>query len=215
MSDHDLKALERGTFRAVTDDGLWDVLIAAVFSMLAIAPLLSESLGDFWSSAVFAPIWLATYLIIWGVRRRVLAPRVGIVRFGEDRKRRLRRFSLVMLVVNVAAALLGLAAAIGVQRDWIDLGSSGIGYPLALGITILIGFSVGAYVASIPRYYLYGLMLAIAPLIGEWLWRHDLAAHHGYPIVFGAAAVIIFVVGISRFVTRLRAHPLPRDPVTV
>jgi hypothetical protein len=215
MSDQDLKELERRTFRTVTDDGLWDVLIAGVFSMLAIAPLLSGSLGDLWSSAIFAPIWLVTYLIIHAVRKRVVIPRVGTVRFGEDRKRRLRRFSVVMLAVNVVAALLGLAAAIGVQRGWVNIGGDGIGYPLTLGIVILIGFSVGAYAASIPRYYLYGLMLAGAPLVGEWLWRHDLATHHGYPIVFGAAAVIILITGITRFLTHLRDHPLPQGPVTV
>jgi hypothetical protein len=215
MSDQDLKALERRTFRTVTDDGLWDVLIAGVFSMFAIAPLLSGSLGDLWSSVIFAPIWLATYLIIYAVRRHVVIPRVGTVRFGENRKRRLRRFSVVMLAVNIVAALVGLAAAISVQRGWVDLGGDGIGYPLAIGIVILVGFSVGAYAASIPRYYLYGLMLAGAPLVGEWLWRKDLATHHGYPIVFGAAAVIILVTGITRFFTRLRGHPLPQGPVRV
>lgn len=215
MPNQDLKELERRTFRTVTDDGLWDVLIAAVFSMMALAPLLSESLGDLWSSAIFLPIWLAAYLIIRVVRRQVVIPRVGTVRFGEDRKRRLRRFSLAMLVVNVVALLLGLAAAIGVQRGWVDLGGGSLGYPLTLGIVILIGFSVGAYAASIPRYYLYGMMLAGAPLVGEWLWRRDLAAHHGYPIVFGAAAVIILVTGMTRFFTRLRGHPLPQDPVRV
>jgi hypothetical protein len=215
MSDQDLKALERRTFRTVTDDGLWDVLIAGVFSMFAIAPLLSESLGDLWSSAIFAPIWLVTYLIIHAVRKHVVTRRVGTVHFGEDRKRRLRRFSVVMVAVNLVAALLGLAAAIGVQRGWVNLGGDGIGYPLALGIVILVGFSVGAYAASIPRYYLYGLMLAGVPLVGEWLWRNDLATHHGYPIVFGAAAVIILVTGITRFFTRLRGHPLPQDPVRV
>jgi hypothetical protein len=214
MFDRDLKALERRTFRTVTDDGLWDVLIAGVFSMLAIAPLLSGSLGDLWSSAIFAPVWLATYLVIRAVRKHVVIPRIGTVRFGEDRKRRLRRFSVVMLVVNVVAALLGLAAALGVQRGWVDLGGDSIGYPLTLGIVILVGFSVGAYAASIPRYYLYGLMLAGAPLLGEWLWRNDLATHHGYPIVFGAAAVIMLVTGITRFVTHLRSRPLPQDPAT-
>jgi len=213
MSDRDLRDLERRTFRTVTDDGLWDVLIAGVLSMLAIAPLLSESLGDLWSSAIFVPILLATYLIIRAVRRRVVIPRVGTVRFGDDRKRRLRRFSLAMLVVNVVAVLLGLAAAMAVKRDWLDLGGGGIGYPITLGIVILVAFSVGAHMTSIPRYYLYGLMLAVAPLVGEWLWRHDLSSHHGYPIVFGAGAAIIFVTGLARFGAHLRAHPLPQDPV--
>lgn len=214
MTDRDLKALERATFRSATDDGLWDVLIAAVVSMFAVGPLLSETLGDFWSSAVFVPIWLGMYLIVLSVRRRIVIPRVGTVRFGIDRQRRMRRFALVMMVVNAIALVLGVAVAIGVQTDQLDL-DGGVGYPLGLGIVSLVGFSAAAYVTSIPRFALYGLMLAVAPLVGEWLWRNDLAAHHGYPIVFGVAAVIIFVTGIARFTALLRSRPLPQHPVTV
>ena len=142
MTDHDLETLEQRTFRTVTDDGLWDVLIAAVFANLAIAPLLSEDLGDFWSSALLAPIWLATYLVIRVVRHRIIAPRVGTVRFGADRQQRLRRLGIVMVVVNAIAAVLGVVSFIGVQLDWLHLGYGGLGYPLLLGVTILLGFFV-------------------------------------------------------------------------
>jgi len=215
MTDRDLKALEQRTFRTATDDGLWDVLIACVFASLAIAPLLSEDLGDFWSSALLAPIWLAAYLVIWVVRHHIVAPRVGTVRFGADRQQRLRRLGMVLLVVNVIAAGLGVAAFVGVQLNWLDVGNGSIGYPLGLAMVVLIGFSGAAAVTGIYRYYLYGLMLAIAPLVGEWLWREGLVTHHGYPMVFGAAAMIIFLVGVVRFTGIVRSHPLPHHTATV
>jgi hypothetical protein len=215
MTDRDLKALEQRTFRTATDDGLWDVLIACVFANLAIAPLLSEDLGDFWSSALLAPIWLATYLVIWVVRHHIVAPRVGTVRFGSERQQRLRRLGIVLLVVNVIAAGFGVVAFVGVQLNWLDLGDGSIAYPLGLAIVVLIGFSGVAAVTGIHRYYLYGLMLAIAPLVGEWLWREGLVTHHGYPIVFGAAAMIIFLTGVVRFTGIVRSHPLPHHTATV
>jgi hypothetical protein len=215
MTDHDLETLEQRTFRTVTDDGLWDVWIAAFFVMFAVAPLLSETMGDFWSVVIFLPVWLATYLVIRVVRHRIIVPRVGTVRFGTDRRRRLRKLSIVMLIVNVLAAVLGAVAYIGVQMDWLDLGDGSIGYPLGLGIVVLVGFSGAASMTGIARYYLYGLMLAGAPLIGEWLWRNDLTTHHGYPIVFGTASVIIFIGGMVRFMAVLRSHPLPHHPATV
>jgi MFS family permease len=52
-------------------------------------------------------------------------------------------------------------------------------------------------------------------VVGEWLWRQDLATHHGYPIVFGAAAVIIFITGLVRFAGIVRRHPVPPDTATV
>ena len=57
MTSNDLAAAERRGFRSVVDTGLWDVMLASVVAMFAIAPLLSVRLGDFWSSAVFVPFW--------------------------------------------------------------------------------------------------------------------------------------------------------------
>lgn len=214
MDDRDLRNLERRTFRTVTDDGLWDVMIAAVCAMFAIAPLLSGTLGDFWSSALFVPVWLAVYLMITAVRHRIVVPRVGRIRFGPERRRLLRRVATVVLIVNLAAAAAGLSAAIGVRMEWFELGD-GLGFPIGLGLVALLGMSAAALVLGIPRYGLYGLLLAAAPLVGEWLWRNDLAAHHGYPVTFGIAAIIILTGGIIRLSAVLRTHPLPPHPATV
>jgi hypothetical protein len=215
MTDRDLKTLERRTFRAVIDDGLWDVVIATFFAMFAIAPLLSETMGDFWSVLVFLPIWLAAYLVVRVIRRTIVEPRIGTVRFGTERREQLRRLSLGLLVVNAVAAILGALAYIGVEMDWLSLGDGSIGYPLGLGIVVLVGFSGAALVTGIPRYHAYGLMLAVAPLVGEWLWRNDLASHHGYPIVFGIAAAIVFIGGMVRFVTLVRSHRPQQNHATV
>jgi len=209
MTDRDLDALEKATFRAATDDGLWDVIAAGFVAMFAIAPLLSSTLGDFWSSAVFVPAWGALYLAVRLVRARVVTPRVGVVRFGPPRARRLRLFATTMLAVNVVAFVLGLAAAVAFQENWIEGG--GWGYPLVLALVCLLGSSLAAFTLNIPRYYAYGLMLAAATLVGEWLWRRDLAPHHGYPIVFGVAALVMAAVGIRRLIGQMRHYPAGRE----
>lgn len=213
MSDRDLKALERRTFRAANDDGLWDVLIASVVAMFAIAPILSDRLGDFWSSAIFIPIWIATYLSIRIIRVRVVVPRIGTVIPGPQRTRRMRRFGLAMLIVNTAALIAGIAVAAAAATDRLDF--DGLGYPIALSVGSLVGFSLAAYATSVVRFAVYGLMLAVAPLVGEWLWRNDLAEHHGYPVAFGAVAAVILIVGIVRFTTLMRSHPVPPNAAVV
>lgn len=193
MNDSDLKRTERLAFRAAVDTGLWDVLIAAVVSMLALAPLLSGYLGDFWSSAVFLPLFAAVFLTIRAVQQRIVIPRVGAVKFGPERMARLRRLTVVMLVVNIAALVLGAFAA----------ARGGVGgatlYPAGLALVLLMGFSLGSYFLSIPRYFVYGLLLVAAPLVGEELWQRGHATHHGFPVVFGVAAVVILVGGLVRF----------------
>ena len=211
MTDQDLVDVERQSFRAGVDTGLWDVLIALVFSMFAIAPLLSPRLGDFWSSAVFLPVWALAFLAFRFVQVRVVVPRLGTARYGQYRQRRLRRFVVGMLVVNVVALAVGTVAAVrmNLAAGWI--------YPVVLGLVVLFGFSMAAYTLDIPRYFFYGILLVGAPLVGEVLWRRGYASHHGYPLMFGVAALVIAAAGLVRFqrhVLRIRppADAPPEDP---
>lgn len=206
----ELRELEQRTFRTARDDGLWDVLIASVVSMFAVAPLLSARLGDFWSSALFVPVWLAVYLAIRVIRARVVQPRVGIIELGEERRVRMRKGSLVLLGINVVAFVLGALAWFGIASGW--LGIEGAVYPIFFTLTLLALFSLGAYITRIWRFAAYGLLLAVGSVLGEWMWRQGWVEHHGYPVVFGFVALTMLVVGLIRLVTVLRAHQMPRDP---
>lgn len=205
MEQIDLVEAERRSFRAAYDTGLWDIMIAAVVSMLAIAPYLSRSMGDFWSSAVFLPVWAVLYLGLHLVRRRVVEPRVGKVRIGSHRKERQRRVSWVMLGLNVVALVVGIIAATGA------LSLAVWAYPATMGVVLLVGFSLAAYYLDVPRYFAYGLMLVGAPALGEWLFQRGLASHHGFPVVFGGAAVVIALGGVIRFLRVVPFHAPPSD----
>jgi hypothetical protein len=125
----------------------------------------------------------------------------------------MRRFGIAMASANAVAFGLGVATAIGAQRGWIHV--EGLGFPLGLGLVSLAALSAVAYAMSIPRYYSYALMLAIAPLIGEWLWRNDVASHHGFPVVFGVAATVMLAGGVVRFAMLIRSRPVPSRPATL
>lgn len=210
MDTTDLNAVERDAFRATADDGLWDLLIASVVAMFAIAPLLSGSLGDFWSSAVFLPVYVAVYLAIRLVRERFVAPRVGVVEYGPERKERLTRFGAVLLALNVIAVTLGGIAFLMFDSSVVDP----IVFPIVLSLIVLAGSSLAAWQLGIPRLFLYGVMLALGPLIGEWLWRQGSVSHHGFPLVFGIAAAVIAVSGLVRFARVTRERPAADDPRT-
>jgi hypothetical protein len=201
MTTDDLKAAERRVFRTAVDHGLWDVFLASMVAMLAIAPLLSETMGDFWSSAVFLPVYAGVYLAIRLIREHVVVPRVGLVQFGSYRKNRLRRFTVVMLTFNVVALVLGIIAAIAVQRGM------GVPFiPIVFALIVLVGFSLAAYFLEIPRVFLYGVLLAVASLIGEWLFRRGYVSHHGYPVAAGVSAGVIAAIGLIKFALLIRRH---------
>ena len=197
-----LKSAERKAFQSTFADGLWDVFIGFFALQFAIAPLLSKSLGDFWSSAIFLPVWGVVYLAIWLTRKYVVAPRIGTVSFGKMRRQKLQKFSLILLISNIVMFVLGIIVALNFRR------LPGFGIASLLGLLMLAGFSVAAYMLDYKRLYVYGLMLFLAPPIGEWLYANQGASHHGYPIVFGFSAGVMILVGLVLFIWMLRNNPL-------
>jgi len=203
-----LKSAERKVFQTTFADGLLDIFMGCFVLLFAVAPFLSESMGDFWSSAIFLPFWGLVYLAIWLIRKYVVAPRLGTVRFSQRRKLKLRRFSLVMVVTNTLLLILGILAVIGFGKEagsgFIDISSA---YVYLLGLFLLVGFSVAAHLLDCPRFYVYGLMLALAGPVGEWLYIDYGAAHHGFPITFGFTAAVMIFTGLALFIRLLINNP--------
>jgi uncharacterized membrane protein YhdT len=198
-----LKEAERKAFRTTLNDGLVDIFLGCFLLMFVIGLYLSDSLGDFWSSAVFLPFLALVYLAIWLVRRYVVTPRVGMVKFGQARKAKLAKFTVVMLVINVVAFILGSVAAL-------TFGSvPGQMISILFGLILLMGFSIAAYFLDFSRLYIYGLLAGLSPLIGEWLWTHGYATHHGFPITFGTSSGIMILVGLAVFIRLLHNNPVP------
>jgi hypothetical protein len=206
MSDQiSLREVERKAFTTIYQDGLVDILIGGFTLMFALAPLLSERLGDFWSSAVFVPFWLMLFAGAYWLRRSVVRPRLGAVKFGPARQRRLRTFLIVMVVVEAMSLGLGLLAATR-ANPW-----PRVAVPIIFSLALLAFVSVCAYALDYTRLYGYGLLLAAAPLVGEWLYANMGATHHGYPITFGATSAIIILSGVIHFARFLHRYPLPAE----
>jgi hypothetical protein len=206
MHQHiNLREAERKVFRISANDGLWDILLGCFFLMFAIAPFLSPFLGDFWSSAVFVPFLGLAFLAAWLIRKFVVTPRIGVVRFGGESKSRLLKFSVVMLVVNIAAFI----SAVVLTTSTTVL--SGQTTSIRFGLIMLLGFSIAAYFLQFRRLYIYGLLAGLSPLLGEWLFMHGYAPHHGFPVTFGATSTVMILIGLVVFTRLLRNNPLPEE----
>lgn len=195
-----LKVLERKLFQASTQDGILEIQIGCLLLIFVIAPLLSPYLGDFWSSAVFLPFWALVMLITRTIRKKYLHPRLGQIEYGSYRRKRLRTVNIAILTINLAALGLGLVAFFltDVFQGWI---------PLA--VLLLIGFSLAGYLVESPRFYLYGLLGALAPLTGEYLYRQLGFSHHGFPFTFGVLSGLLILTGTIMMLAICRSYPLP------
>jgi hypothetical protein len=202
-----LRGVERRAFRKTFDDGLWDMLLACFVLACILALYLSPILGDFWSSTVQVPVWGVAYLAMRLIRKHVVTPRMGAVQFGPARKGRLAKLGATLLVVNVLALVLGVVAALSFGRV------PGQVISIVLGMMLLLGFSVAAYFLDLSRLYVYGLLMALAVPVGEWLWMQGLVSHHGIPIAFGATAGVMLATGLILFARLMRENPLPGQEI--
>ncbi|MES0360420.1 MAG: hypothetical protein ABUK20_05850 [Anaerolineales bacterium] len=202
----DLKEADRRVFTTSFDDGLVDIFISGVVLMLVIAPLLSVYLGDFWSSAIFLPFYGVIYMVIRWVRKNVIKPRGGVVKYGPMRRKKMTLFTGIMLALNVIFMILALFAFFSFIP-----GRSGWIVTIPFSLMLLVSFSLAGYFLSVTRFYVYGLMLAGGFFLGEWLYQTYGVAHHGIPLVFGISAAIIFVTGLIKFFKFLQDNPLPTD----
>ena len=200
-----LKQADRNIFKVTFDDGLVDIFISSVVLMFAVAPFLGRYLGDFWSSAIFLPFWGILFIVLRWFRVHVINPRKGVVKYGPQRRRKLTAFSWIMIVVNIAFLIFGLAIGFVLTSNpgWAAL--------LPFSIMVLALFSLSGYFLDINRFYVYGLMLAAGPWIGEWLFQNYNVPHHGYPIIFRIYAAAIFLTGLIKLFTFLRDNPQPSE----
>jgi MFS family permease len=207
-SNKTLKAADRKIFTTYFDDGLVDIFLAAFVLMFVIGPFLSVPLGDFWGVAIFLPFWGLVYLILRYLRRRFVTPRLGSVTWGDMRKRKLRTGGIIMLVLNVIFLGLGVVAFMFPIQ-------SGLVSSLRFGAMILILFTAAGYFYDYGMLYVYGVLIALALPVGEWLYQTAGFSHHGYPVAFGSVAGIMLVRGLVKFFTILKTPPPQVEEQTV
>ena len=184
-----LKDVEKRIFQSSIQDGTIEIMVGSVLMMFTIALFLSESLGDFWSTAVILPFLAGMYWLIQVIRKKIIEPRVGIMKYGPYRKTRLKRMKLVMLIFNIAALILGFVSFLdfSILPSWV--------IPARFSIIVLIGFSLTAYMLEYSRLFLYGIVCSLAIPVGEFLYTRYQVPHHGFPITFGVISGVLISIG--------------------
>jgi hypothetical protein len=201
MSDNKtLKAVDRKIFKSYFEDGLLDMFLAAFFIMFAVGPFLSKPLGDFWGTAIFLPFFGLVFLVLWYIRRRVVAPRIGSVKWGEMRKKKLLIWATIMFVINMIFLFLGVVFSFGPVE-------SGYTVSIWFSVIMLILFTAAGYMLDFSFLYAYGVLIALAIPIGEWLYQNVGFSHHGFPVVFGTLSGIMLARGLYKFTTFMKEIP--------
>lgn len=205
----DLKEIERKAWRYFYQDGLWDIFFGLLLLALAISALLSDiGTSEPLQYGVLIALEVLAILVLFGGKRLITVPRMGRVKFGPKRRRRLSKVSailaisvLVGLVFFLAAPAITGSPSKGMTLEFI--------FPAGWVVNCLVVFGLMAYFMDFSRLYLIGVMYAIAVPLD--LVQREFATTDLTFAAFGVPAAVILLMGAVVFVRFLRDYPLPAD----
>jgi len=209
MEQLSFKALEKKAFRSFFKDGIYDVFLGLILLSFGLPLILNEfGLLDYVTikMPLLIPLSLNIGALVFFIvgKKYITAPRLGIVRFGKTRKRKMMHVKL----------LLAISVLIGVITFFLSLfkvlpvgGKTGVPIPIIIfSIQVLIVFSLAAYFMDFTRLYLYAFLFAVSMPVTFWLKKNTVMTHPTL-WVFSLTAVPMLIVGWIQFVRFLRQYP--------
>ncbi|MCD6308389.1 MAG: hypothetical protein J7M24_05265 [Candidatus Latescibacteria bacterium] len=187
----DLKKFEKGAYcKSNVQDGLIDMMLGIVFLVPALLDVFH--LGDNYILHIYGVL----LLVFTTVRRKITIPRMGRVKFGAERKRKLMVVSAV-LAASVAALFIVFRMK----------GGSVFGglVPIVVAGIIIMVFFFMAYFMENNRFYLYGILLGVTTPLSRILeMRGIIPDRHLLTIVSSTIILTMGVITFSRFLKAYR-----------
>jgi hypothetical protein len=140
-------------------DGTADISLGLVFLLLGFYNWSRELLGTTLNMVLFLVFIVAIILTLQVLRNRLVPEQVGAVDYSPPEKQSKRVFALIAILIifgMIAAWILSI-------RGWSsDLPPflQDYGFGLVVALVMMGMFSAAAFFLDMPRYYLYGLLLA-------------------------------------------------------
>ena len=209
MSENiDLKSLEKKAYRAVLNDGLWDLFIGLIILSMGLSTLLGSllNLPEFLNTIIPVLVLNIIALLVFYLGKKFITiPRIGFVKFGPKRKSKQQKLKLILFaffILNIILLFLPFAGLISnIQLEPLILA-------LLLGMGVLtFPFCVVAYFLDFTRLYYYAFFAGLGFFLTELF----------YPIVgspldtffsYGITGVAIVVIGLYYFIRFLKKYPL-------
>jgi len=204
-----LKEVERKAWRSFYQDGLLDIFLGLLLLAMAIGALLSDiGMSEAGSMLIYLGLILLAMPVLWAGKRFITAPRMGRVKFGPKRRRRLNKVS-VILAISVLVGVVFFVAAQAVTGNlskWMTLEFI---FPAGWVVNCIVVFSLMAYFLDFSRLYVIGVMYAI-PVPLDIMQREFTSIDLTF-CAFGVPAAVILLMGAVVFIRFLRDYPLPTE----
>jgi len=203
MDNPDEKQIERRVFTSFFQAGFIEAFTGIFLLQLGLPALFSRSgFGD-WESALLAlPIALILLIIVFVIRRFVVIPRLGHVKFLPERRRRLSKLVLVPILTLIAGAVVGYIFSENASLRHTFVGQ------IPFSLIPIIVFSAAAYFLDMKRLYVYGVIVGLTFPLGKYL-ETVIVSRNALPATILFAAFVFLGMATVFLVTSLRKYQEP------
>jgi len=193
-TEDSLKRTEKRLYRSYYSDGVYDILAGFIFIIFAWSPIFASfgipSIHKFF-------LGLAAIVGAILIRKFVIVPRMGFVKFGQ--KRQAKRWTLIAMSVAIIFLIMPLMIAMDSEYNIVFIGP----------IVALI-VCIAAYFLDFPRLYIYGALLAFGIIESMFIYPFVDSPVHTM-ISFGIPGVVVIAYGITLLYKFLGKYPKPEE----
>ena len=210
MAEHiDIKAMEKKAWISTFQDGLWDIYFGLLIMGMGFSWLggffgLPETLNVL----VTVMGWdIGVLLVFFLGKKYITRPRMGLVKFGQIRKKRNKLLGLFIGLMVVFTLITFIFTLLGMFQ----LQLPGFMVMLLIGLLfITLPFSIIAYFLQLKRLYLYAILGGFGLFISELLVPIIGAPYHDI-ITFGGIGFVITITGIIIFIKFLKRYSIKKE----
>ena len=206
MEALNLQGIERKSWRMLQQDGLMDCLFGVIFLAAALVAVLDQMPVPDWARiTTLMVIQFSGVAVMTLLRRQLVAPRLGRVKYARRRVRQIGRLRVLLAVCVLATAVLVALTALSNRLGFTLLGNvGGLGVWLLITAVVFVPVAGLALVLDYPRLLVYAALLSGVEFLHIVVELHDTVPYGG---AYGLASVIAFSIGIPIFVRFLRTTP--------
>ena len=205
-----LTDIEKKAYRSTFQDGIWDLFLGSTLLTFAVLALLSNrGMPESRQMIVLIVLQGAAVAFFIAGKKYVTVPRMGFVKFGRQRKGKIRKSHLVLLgsaVVGAVAFLVASQVIHGTQAGQprpIDF------MPLVWAVNAIAVFGLLAHYLDCPRLYGYGVLFALPFPVDRAI--RTFAGVDLSPVAFAVPAIVILAIGAVLLVSFLHRYPRPAE----
>lgn len=203
MDTSDQKQIERRVFTSFFQAGFIEAFTGIFLLQLGFPALFSRSgFGDWQSALLTLPIALILLIAVFLVRRFVVIPRLGHVKFLPERRRKLSKLIIVPILTLIAGAIVGYIFMENASLRHIFVGQ------IPFSLIPIIVFGAAAYFLDMKRLYVYGAIVGLVFPLGKYL-ETVIVSRNTLPVTILLTAFVFLGIAIVFLVAFLRKYQEP------